>query len=403
MNNKPELVCPAGDWSGVTTALENGADSVYFGVKGLSMRNFATNFDLLELKKLMAFIHKKKRKGYLALNTIIKNDEHWKIEKILKEARAASVDAIICWDMSVLAMAKELGLNIHMSTQASIANAQALKMYAGLGAKRAVLARECTLKEIKKIIVEGKKENVNCQVETFIHGAMCISVSGRCFLSYDVFGKSANRGECLQPCRREFAIKDLDQESEYVIGEDYVLSAKDMCSIDFIDDLIKAGIHAFKIEGRMRAPEYLKVVVASYRKAIDSYYEGKLTEKLKRELKSQVTKVYNRGFSTGFFFGQPKDAISKSLGHDHEKIFLGEVRRFYKKIKVADVLLQSGSLQKGETLLFIGKKSSAQSMVVDELQRDHKSIKKAKKGEGIGIKVPFVVKPKDKVFIWRKK
>ena len=280
MNTKSkvvELVSPAGDWSSLAGAIEAGCDSVYFGVKGLSMRNLATNFDILEIKKLMSTLHKHGKKGYLALNVIIYNKEINKIKKILKEAKVARVDAIILWDMAVFSIAKELGLKIHLSTQASISNFLALKNYCQQGTKRVVLARENSLSDIKAIASKIKKEKLTCQIETFIHGAMCLSVSGRCFLSEYSFSKSANRGECIQPCRREYIIYDTQGDCQYLAGKDYLLSPKDLCTIDFIDKLIEAGIDAFKIEGRIRSPEYVRVVTSAYRRAIDAYFSGKLT------------------------------------------------------------------------------------------------------------------------------
>ncbi|MFH2138452.1 MAG: peptidase U32 family protein [Candidatus Omnitrophota bacterium] len=401
--SKPELVSPAGDWACLVTAIESGADSVYFGVKGINMRNFAMNFDVSELKKVMNFLHKNKKKGYLTLNVIVMNKELSKVSSILKKAKDAGVDAVILWDMAVFSLARELGLRIHMSTQASISNVRALNFYNSLGARRVVLARECTLKDIRQITGTIKKEGMNCEIETFIHGAMCISVSGRCFLSSFSSGKSANKGECQQYCRREFTIKDIDRESEYILGSDYVLSAKDLCSIDFIDGLIEAGIHSFKIEGRMRSPEYVKIVTSVYREAIDAFFENKFTDKLKIKLKQQLSAVFNRGFSSGFYFGAPQDAISRRNEHDHEKIFLGEVVKFYKKISVAEVLVRSGTLHSGETLLFIGNSTPAGFALIDQIQQKHEFVKKVKKGEFAGVKLPFAVKPKDKVFIWRKK
>ncbi|MBU2063003.1 MAG: U32 family peptidase, partial [Candidatus Omnitrophica bacterium] len=309
--NKPQLIAPAGDWPSLVTAVECGADAVYFGVKGMNMRNYADNFDILELDKVMDFLREHRKKGYLALNTIVLNKELNKVKKILTAAAAARVDAIILWDMAVLEIARELSLPVHISTQASVSNFQALKFFYRAGAQRVVLARECTLKDIKQIIGQIKKEKINCGVETFIHGAMCVSVSGRCFLSTYTAAKSANRGQCEQLCRREYHIRDTNSDAEYVLGRDYVLSAKDLCAVEFLDKLIKAGIDAFKIEGRMRSPEYLKVTVSAYREALDAFFDGKLTNNLKAKLKEKLSRAFNRGFSSGFYFGQPGAEFSR--------------------------------------------------------------------------------------------
>jgi len=400
---KPELIAPAGDWAALVTAVENGADSVYFGVKGLNMRNLAGNFDSLELKKIMAFLKDHKKKGYLALNVIIMESELSKAERIITRAKQAKVDGVILWDMAVLNIAKKHKIPVHISTQASISNSSAFEAFAKMGAKTIVLARECTLVDINNIVKQKIAKKIKCKVEAFIHGAMCISISGRCFLSSYTASKSANRGECLQYCRREFQIRDVENESEYILGTDYVLSAKDLCSIDFIDQLIESGIDSFKIEGRRRAPEYVKVVTSVYRTAIDAYFAGELTVALKKKLKEQLSRVFNRGFSKGFYFGQPKKAFSSGLDNTYEKVFLGEVVKFFKKISVAEIRLQNRPLSKGEELLFIGKSTPASFAIASELQQNHEFVNTVQKGELLGLKLPFVVKPKDKVFLWRKK
>ncbi len=400
---KPELVCPAGNWSGMVTAVESGADSVYFGVRGLNMRASASNFDILEIKKVMKYLHERGKKGYLALNVIVMNSELPKMKRILNEAVAAGVDAVILWDLAVLSLAKELGLNIHISTQASISNFESLKLYSGLGVKRAVLARELTLDEIREVIDMSEKDGSGIEVETFVHGAMCISISGRCFLSSYSWGKSANRGECRQSCRREFEIKDSSGEAEYIVGKDYLLSPKDLNTILFIDELMDAGIHSFKIEGRMRSLEYINVVVSSYRKAIDLYYEGKLDEKTKNDLFDDLSRVYNRGFSNGFYYGEPENWTSRELEHKNEKLYLGEITKFYKKINVAEILIRSNSLKKGDRLFITGKITPADFVTADEIQQEHKDIDEAGKGEMVGLKLPFRARRGDQVYLWGEK
>ncbi len=400
---KPELVAPAGDWSSLRSAIASGANSVYFGVKDLNMRNLATNFDTLEIKKVIELLHKKKRKGYLALNTIVYNKEIAKVTKILKAASGAGVDGVILWDMAVFSKAQELGLKVHLSTQASVANFLALKEYALRGVKRVVLARECRLSDIGEITSKIKKERLDCEVEAFIHGAMCLSVSGRCFLSEFTFSKSANRGQCIQPCRREYVIADTQGECQYIAGQDHILSPKDLCTIDFIDKLIEAGINAFKIEGRIRSSEYVGVVTSVYRRAIDSYFRGKLTKTLKEKLKKELSSVYNRGFSSGFYWGQPKESPNRFLENTYEKVYLGEVTKFYKKINVAEIRVRNGSLKKNARILFIGKNTPASFAKVGSIQINHKFVEAIEKGEVGGVKLPFVTKRKDKVFLWQKK
>ncbi len=396
---KVELASPAGDWCSLHSAIASGADSVYFGVKGLNMRANAQNFDILELNRVMELLHKNKKKGYLALNTIIYNNELGKASGILKRAKTAKVDAIILWDTAVLSMAKKAGLNIHVSTQAGVSNFESFKFYARLGAKRIVLARECSLKDIRDIAKKAKQEKLGCGIECFVHGAMCVSISGRCFLSHHAFGKSANRGECLQPCRRMFSIEDIDRESCYTIGSDYILSPNDLCTISFLDKLIKSGPAALKIEGRNRPAEYVRETTLCYREAIDAYYKNSLTTALKKSLLKKLKGTYNRGFEQGFYLGKP-GKLGGSVQKNYEKTYIGEVKKFYKKISVAEVLIRKGPLKIGDTILVTGKNIPATRSVVKEMEKDHKPIEVAEKGARVGIKLAERAYPNNKVYLF---
>jgi len=399
----PELVCPAGDWASLRAAVQNGADSVYFGIKGMSMRAAADNFDILELSKIMEYLQAHNCKGYLALNTVIKENELDTLKTILTAARRTGVHAVIIWDMAAVALAKKIGVPFHISTQASVSNSAAIQHYALLGASRIILARECGLTDLAAINGSLKSSSRACRIEIFIHGAMCLSISGRCFLSAYSSGKSANRGQCRQPCRKEYLIKDTQDSTEYIIGKDYVLSPKDLCTMPFIDTLIESGVDAFKIEGRMRPAEYVKTAVSCYRKALNAYAEGTLTQTIKEQLTQELSTVYHRGFSNGFYFGQPSAEKSDMLRHTYEKIYLGEVKKYYKKIGVAEITVRSRALKQGDTLLFIGKHTPALSAIVCELQQNRTSVASAQKGQAVGVKLPFAVKPQDKVFLWRPK
>ncbi|MDP8297469.1 MAG: peptidase U32 family protein [Candidatus Orphnella occulta] len=399
MMKRVELTAPAGSWCALRSAIDSGADSVYFGVKGLNMRQGAENFDILEIKKVMNLLHENKKKGYLALNVIIYDNEIKKVTTILKAAAKAKVDGVILWDMAVFAIAKKLRLNIHISTQASVSNFESFKYYAKAGAKRIVMARECTLKDIGKIAQKAKEEKLKCGIECFVHGAMCVSISGRCFLSHHSFGKSANRGECLQPCRRMFSIKDVEKEASYSLGSDYILSPKDLCTIGFLDQMIESDIKAFKIEGRNRPPEYVSEVSTCYRKAIDAYYDKSLVTKLKNALTKRLKKSYNRGFENGFYLGDPA-MLGGVVEKNSEKVYLGEVRKFYNKISVAEILIRKGPLNIGDNILVTGKKIPATHCVVREMQIDHKPVMVAEKGMRVGIKFPCKVYPDDKVFLY---
>ena len=272
-----------------------------------------------------------------------------------------------------------------------------------MGVERIVLARECTLEQIKKIKEQAGRENIKTKIECFIHGAMCVSISGRCFLSLDAMQKSANRGECQQPCRREFIIRDTDNESEFILGRDYLLSPKDLCTIEFIDQLIDAGINVFKIEGRMRSKEYIKEVTSVYREAIDLHYKDKLTDDQKNRMRTRLSTVYNRGFSSGFYFGRPVDWISRRLEQRNEKIYIGEVVKFYKNISVAEIIIYSNELKTGDQLMITGDRTAARFFKLKEMQQEHQWKDRLGKGEKAGIKVPFKVNRKDQIYIWTAK
>ena len=397
-DKKVELSSPAGNWCALRSAVISGADSVYFGVKSLNMRQGAENFDVLELSKIMKFLHDKGKKGYLALNAVIYNHEIKKAEKILLSAKKKGVDAVILWDMSLLAICKKLNLDIHISTQAGVANTEAFRHYAMLGAKRIVLARECPLAAIKEIAAKVKKERIPCQIEAFVHGAMCVSVSGRCFLSHEAFNKSANRGECLQPCRRMFYIEDSDGETKYRIGPNYILSPKDLCTMPFMGRLIESGIDVFKIEGRNRSPEYVKDVTLCYREAINAYYDGCFTEKLKNALLKRLEGTYNRGLDSGFYTGAP-GGLDNTLATRYQKIYVGQVKGFFPKIGVADILVCKGPISIGDNILITGKNTAAEYCIIDQMQKDKEPVGSAEKGDRIGIKLPFRAHVKDKVFL----
>ncbi len=398
---KPELVAPAGDRGSLVSAVSGGADAVYFGVKGLNMRRSAGNFDILEIRKVMDLLRSSGKKGYLALNTMVYDNELDKVRRILDEAAAAGVDAVILWDMAVLCLATERGLAPHLSTQASVSNFEALKAYHALGVKRAVLARECSLDDVKRIVKRISENNIDITLETFIHGAMCVSVSGRCFLSQHTFARSANRGDCLQPCRRKYRITDTETpgECEYILGEDYVMSAKDLCSVRFMDKLVESGISAFKIEGRMRPPEYVSVVTSVYREAIDACFENRFSEETARCLLERLSGTFNRGFTEGFFFGVPED-LGASPRRKYNKVYVGEVVKFYGKIGVAEIAVRSRGIKIGDKILVTGDKTPASFFEVAEMQVDHASVTTMQSGGRVGVRVPFKVRRNDKVFAW---
>jgi putative protease len=395
--SKPELMAPAGDWTMLRTAVKSGADAVYFGVDKLNMRAKAKNFLTEELPGISKFCRSKKVKTYLTLNTIVFEDEINEADKIIAEAKKAKINRIICSDLAVAELCNKHKIPFCISTQGSVSNSLSASVYKKLGAVRIVLARECSLDEIKKI-----RKNTDLEIEAFIHGAMCIAVSGRCFMSHHLFGQSANRGECVQPCRREYEVYDTATKKTLLIGDDYVLSPKDLCTIEFIDQLIEAGIDSFKIEGRKRAPEYVAKTVSVYREAIDLYFQKKLTKEKKKEFLAELEKVYNRGFSTGFYFGEPSSEDYADVDGSKattRKVYVGKVLNYFKKPKVAQVLLESGKIKLNDKLLITGETTGLVEMNLSKLFLNEKIVNTAKKGDEITFITPELVRRNDKVYL----
>ena len=393
---KPELLAPAGNWSMLNAAIKAGANAIYFGVKDLNMRAAANNFDINDLPEISKLCKENNVDTHLTLNSIVFEEELSEVETIIRAAKKASIDMVICWDMAVINKCIELKMPFCVSTQASSSNSEAVKAYERLGASRIVLARECTLDKIIDI-----KKKTNIQIETFIHGAMCVAVSGRCFMSHEIFGKSANRGECIQPCRREYKIIDRDEKYELEIGDDYVLSPNDLCTIEFIDKLIEAGIDALKIEGRKRSPEYIARVVSVYRQAIDLYFENKLTNEKKKYFLEELKKVYNRGFSPGFYFGQPgSESYAATYGSvaTSRKVYLGRVLNYFKKSKIAHIKIEAEDLKIGDSIYIIGNTTGVVEVQLNQLKLDENEYQSVVKGNEITFECPEVVRVSDKVY-----
>ena len=400
----PELMAPAGDWTMLRAAVKSGANAVYFGVDKLNMRAKAKNFSVSELSEISKFCKSKlaspsggKVKTYLTLNTIVFEDELEEAEQIIKAAKKAKIDRIICSDLAVAELCSKNKMQFCISTQGSISNSLSASVYKKLGAVRIVLARECSLEEIKKI-----RANTDLEIEAFIHGAMCIAVSGRCFMSHHLFGQSANRGECVQPCRREYEVYDTAAKKTLLIGDDYVLSPKDLCTIEFIDQLIKAGIDSFKIEGRKRSPEYVAKTVSVYRKAIDLYFENKLTTEKKEKFLKELETVYNRGFSTGFYFGLPSSedyAGVEGSKATTRKVYVGKVLNYFKEPKAAHILLESGKIKLNDKLLIIGETTGLLEVTLSKMIVEEKSIRSAQKGDEVTFVTSELVRRNDKVYL----
>jgi len=388
--NKYELLAPAGGFPQLVAAVKAGADAVYFGLKEFSMRVNAKNFSFKDLKKINEICGDKVKK-YLTINIIVYDEEIKKLETVIKKVKG-KVDAIICWDMSVINLCKKHGIPFHISTQASISNSQMAEFYTNLGAERIVLARELNLKQIKKI------SKIN-EIEAFCHGAMCVAVSGRCFMSQHISGRSANRGMCTQPCRRTYDIKD-SEGNELQLDNHTVMSAKDLCAFPFIEKLKKAGITSFKIEGRSRDPRYVDTVVRQYRKALDN----KLSKKEIEEGLEELQKVYTKGISSGFYLGVPTSddfsSVENSLATT-KKEFLGKITHYYGKAGVATMLISNGPVKAGDEVCIIGKTTGIENFKIERLEIEKEVVEKGVRGDEVGFKVPLARKG-DEVYLIHK-
>jgi len=393
MKSKYELLAPVGNFPMLVAAVNAGADAIYFGLKDFSMRANARKFSLNDLPKIKEICNSSSRKPkiYLTLNTIIYNEEIPKLEKIIKKVKG-QVNAIICWDMAVIQLCKKYKIPFHISTQASVSNVESAQFYKKLGAERIVLARELNLKQIKKISkIKG------LEIECFAHGAMCVAVSGRCFTSQFLFNRSANRGECLHPCRRSYEIKDLQEGYKLKLENNKVMSAKDLCTLPFIEKLKDAGIKVFKIEGRNRDPRYVDVVVRAYRKALDA----KLTTKEIKKILAELKKVYNKEFSSGFYLRLPTKEDFAKIEHSaakEKKHFIGRIAHYFKNLNVATIKLVS-PIKLNEKICIIGKTTGVINSKIDSMHIKNKSVKKAIKGQEVGIKVPKYVRKNDEVYV----
>ena len=410
---RPELMAPAGDMISLRAALDSGADAVYFGIISMNMRANAKNFAVEDLPEIANLCHSYKAKAYLALNTIIFEKEVALAEELVEKAAKAKIDAIICWDFSVIEIALRHKMKVILSTQMSVANAHSMAfLYKSFGINRFVLARECTLEEISKIHQSLKnllgKDSEKIEIEVFAHGAMCVSVSGRCFMSQFAFNESANRGECRQPCRREYLIKDIREGKEFILGQNYVMSPKDLCSLFFLEKLLDVGVDSLKIEGRGRSPEYVSTVTKSYREFIDFYMENRTKadfeeklEPLRKELIEKVDSVFHRGFSNGFFFGRQIGEWSGGNGSKatHRKTHVGTVTNFFKKVSVAEIKVEGRDFKIGDELMFQGSTTGVKSLKVISIEENEKPVEVARKGTVVGVKLNEIVRENDQVFM----
>ncbi|MBO6117795.1 MAG: U32 family peptidase [Bacteroidales bacterium] len=401
-----EIMSPVGSYESLSAAIQAGADSVYFGVGSLNMRSHsANNFNLDDLKQICEIAKTNSVKTYLTVNTVIYDDEIEYMHSVVDTAKQSGVNAIIASDMAVISYANAIGMEIHLSTQCNITNYEAVKYYSQF-ADVIVTARELSLDKVKAITERIKAENLKgkggklMRIECFVHGALCMAVSGKCYISLDNANMSANRGACLQFCRRPYRVTDTDGGTELVVDNEYIMSPKDLKTIDFLDKIIDAGVRVFKIEGRGRSPEYVKVVTECYKTALKAYIDGTWNEELKTQLNEKLKKVYNRGFWDGYYLGRKVGEWSENYGSQATttKIFVGTVTNYFKNIGVAEVRMETGDLSLGDGIYIIGPTTGVQENTIRELRFDLKNVEKAEKGQMISLPTADTVRRNDKVY-----
>ncbi|MDR1653352.1 MAG: U32 family peptidase [Prevotellaceae bacterium] len=401
-----EILAPAGSWESLAAAVKGGADAVYFGVEHLNMRSkSSSNFTAADLCKIVDTCSKNNVKTYLTVNTILYDNDLALMRQIIDTAKQVNVSAIIAADIAAMTYANQQGVKVHLSTQLNISNAEALRFYAQF-AEVVVLARELNLQQVKQIHNQIITQNIRgksgerIRIEMFCHGALCMAVSGKCYLSLHEKNLSANRGECNQICRRSYIVQDKDSEIELEINNENIMSPKDLKTIHFINKMLDAGVRVFKIEGRARGAEYVKTVVECYREAIEAALADKFTPEAIQTWDTRLARVFNRGFWDGYYLGQRLGEWTPHYGSaaTTHKVYLGKCTNYYSKIGVAEFLLETKTLSAGDEILVTGDTTGAYSDIIDEIHVDLKPVTTVEKGIPFSIKTKELIRRGDKLF-----
>lgn len=403
---KIELMAPAGNFESLQAALNNGADSVYFGVEQLNMRARASiNFTLDDLEEITRRCKAKNVRTYLTLNTIIYDHDLSIVKTLVKKAKEADITAVIAMDQAVIAIARAFDMEVHISTQINITNLETVKFYA-MFADTMVLSRELSLRQVKHITEQIEKEQIKgpsgrlVEIEIFGHGALCMAVSGKCYMSLHAYNSSANRGACKQNCRKKYTVVDQETGIEMELDNEYIMSPKDLCTIDFIDQVADAGIKVLKIEGRGRAPEYVAKVIKCYREAIDSLNNNTYSKEQVITWMQELEKVYNRGFWSGYYLGQKLGEWSKGSGSHatQKKVYIGKGVHYFPKAKIGEFKIEAYDVSIGDTILITGPTTGAKELELKEMLVNDKPKDKGTKGDTITIPLDFKVRPSDKLY-----
>lgn len=401
-----EIMAPVGSYDSLTAAIQGGADSIYFGIEGLNMRaRSSNNFTIDDLKQIASVCKENGLKSYLTVNTIIYDNDISLMRQIVNAAKEAELSAIIASDVSVMMYARSIGVEVHLSTQLNITNTEALKFYRQF-ADVVVLARELNLDQVAAIYKDIVEQNIKgpngglIRIEMFSHGALCMAVSGKCYLSLHERDLSANRGACNQICRRSYIVKDKETDIELEIDNEYIMSPKDLKTIHFMNKMMDAGVRVFKIEGRARGPEYVRTVVECYKEAIKAYCEGTFTEEKVENWDERLATVFNRGFWDGYYLGQRLGEWSSNYGSGatKRKVYIAKGIKYFSNLGVAEFLMETQSLKVGDEILITGPTTGAVFQTVEEIRVDLKSVEETVKGEKFSIKVSDKIRPSDKLF-----
>jgi putative protease len=405
-NHEYEIMAPVGSRESLAAAIQAGADSVYFGVGQLNMRSHSANhFDLNDLDYIVSTCREHDIKTYLTVNTIIYDEDVETMHTIIDAAVKAGVSAVIASDVAVMTYCREKGMEVHLSTQLNISNVEALKFYAQF-ADVSVLARELNMKQVKHIHEEIMRQNIcgpagkQIRIEMFCHGALCMAVSGKCYMSLHAANRSANRGQCVQICRRSYTVTDNETGNQLEIDNKYIMSPKDLKTVRFIDKMMDAGVRVFKIEGRARGPEYVYTVVTCYKEAIQSVLDGTFTEAKKDAWDERLATVFNRGFWDGYYQGQTMGEWNKEYGSlaTEKKTLVGVVNKFFSRLSVGEIAVQASTFKKGDKLLITGPTTGAMYLHATEIHDDNGPIDEAVQHTFVSVPVPGKVRPNDKVF-----
>lgn len=401
-----EIMAPVGSRESLAAAIQAGADSVYFGVGQLNMRSHSANhFTLDDLHDIVAICQEHNMKTYLTVNTIIYDNDLDTMRQIIDAARIAGVSAVIASDVAVMAYCCQVGVEVHLSTQLNISNVEALKFYAQF-ADVSVLARELTMPQVKHIHEQIEAQHIvgpngdPIRIEMFCHGALCMAVSGKCYMSLDAANRSANRGQCVQVCRRSYTVTDNETGHQLEIDNKYVMSPKDLKTIRFIDKMMDAGVRVFKIEGRARGPEYVYTVVSCYKEAIRAVLDGSFTEERKDAWDERLATVFNRGFWDGYYQGQTMGEWNDSYGSlaTERKVLVGKVTKYFSRLGVGEIAVQASTFKQGDKLLITGNTTGAMYLHATEIHGDNGVISEAPQHTLVSVPVPDKVRPNDKVF-----